>query len=660
MPWAGSHARLALAMATRYWFSVATLALGALLHLAALDTIPAGLHTDEAFHLLRAQDILSGADLPRYITGNQGNEPLFAYLAAGVIAIVGPVPWAGRLVSAFASLVALAATIRIGRALAPGRWVGVAAGLAWGTLGMALTVGRLGTQPMLSVMAAALAVAGLTAGLRSGRWQDYALGGLGLGLGLDAYVAFRLFPLVPVVFGAHALLRKAGAERRTVIHGGWVFVGVAALVYAPVASFFIQHPEWFFNRFGQVTGSTLGATGGLGAVIDGAAKTLGGLFWGGDLNVRHNLPGRPVLDIAQSIVLGIGLVALARRWRTPEAIGLMVWLVVGLAPGVLTDSAPHFLRIATAGPALALIMAFGAEAVSRFRPWGAGGLAFAWLGSSTITVWLVFTQWTSGYEANYLFDQPSRWIAERLRTAPSGTRLFLSPIPRENYTIEYLLGPDRYADLASFNGRECTVLPELTQADRPLVAVISGEDPLTPQTLREAFPGTRVAAENVWIGTAQATVYQLPAAEKSVIAPEHPLHDRFGSGLELLGWDGVDLALTPGGVLRFNTHWRVTTTTDATWVTFAHLRGVLRADGSVVYAQRDSEPCDESYPTPRWRVGERVIERTHIDLPLDLPAGEYALYIGWYDRTTLARLPVLDPSGDTIGDEVLLTLVNAP
>jgi len=111
-----------------------------------------------------------------------------------------------------------------------------------------------------------------------------------------------------------------------------------------------------------------------------------------------------------------------------------------------------------------------------------------------------------------------------------------------------------------------------------------------------------------------------------VIAPEHPLHERVGSGLELLGWDGVDLALTPGGVLRFNTHWRVTTTTDATWVTFAHLRGVPRADGSVVYAQRDSEPCDESYPTPRWRVGERVIERTHIDLPLDLPAGEYALY----------------------------------
>lgn len=660
MLWVGSHARLTLAMGMKYWFSVATLALGAVLHLAALDTIPAGLHTDEAFHLLRAQDILSGADLPRYITGNQGNEPLFAYLAAGVIAIIGPVPWAGRLVSAFASLVALAATIRIGRELAPGRWVGVAAGLAWGTLSMALTVGRLGTQPMLSVMAAALALAGLTAGLRSGRWQDYALGGLGLGFGLDAYVAFRLFPLVPLVFGAHALGMARREERQVILRGALVYVGVAALVYAPVASFFLQYPEWFFNRFGQVTGSTLGTTGGLGALVDGAAKTLGGLFWSGDLNVRHNLPGRPVLDLAQIGVFGIGLVALARRWRSPAAVGLLAWLVVGLTPGVLTDSAPHFLRIATAGPALALIMAYGAEAVSRFRPWGVGGLAVAWLGSSTVTVWLVFTQWTAGYEANYLFDQPSRWIAERLRTAPTGTRLYLSPIPRENYTIEYLLGPERYADLASFNGRECTVLPENTTDAPPLVAIISGEDPLTPQTLREAFPGTRVAAENVWIGTAQATVYQLPAAATGAIVPQHPLHDRFGPGLELLGWDGVDLALTPGGKLQFNTHWHVTTETDATWVTFAHLRGVPRADGNVVYAQRDSEPCDESYPTPYWRVGERVIERTHIDLPPDLPAGEYALYIGWYDRTTLARLPVLDPSGETIGDEILLTLVNAP
>ena len=82
-----------------YWASVAMLGLGALLHLAALATLPPGLHSDEAFHLLRALDIVNGVELPRYITGNQGNEPLMAYLSAGVIAIVGPVPWASRLVS---------------------------------------------------------------------------------------------------------------------------------------------------------------------------------------------------------------------------------------------------------------------------------------------------------------------------------------------------------------------------------------------------------------------------------------------------------------------------------------------------------------------------------------------------------------------------------
>ncbi len=48
---------------------------------------------------------------------------------------------------AFASLIALAATVRLGRELAPRCSIALAAGLIWCTLGWAITVGRLGTQP---------------------------------------------------------------------------------------------------------------------------------------------------------------------------------------------------------------------------------------------------------------------------------------------------------------------------------------------------------------------------------------------------------------------------------------------------------------------------------------------------------------------------------
>lgn len=644
---------------TYYVLLVAVLGLGALLHLSALATLPPGLHSDEAFHMLRALDIVNGVDLPRYITGNQGNEPLMAYLSAVIIAIVGPVPWASRLVSAFASLIALAATVRLGREMAPRRSVGLAAGLLWCTLGWALTVGRLGTQPMLSVAAAAAAMAGLWSGLRGGRLSSFAWGGLALGLGLDSYVAFRLFPLVPLVTWVVGWWTAPRERRSMLMRGGLTFVGVAALTYAPVASFFVQHPEWFFNRFNQVTDSTIQTVGAASNMLDGLWRSVGGLFWAGDVMVRHNLPGRPALDPGQIALFLLGILVVVRRWRSAEAASLLTWLVVGILPGALTDSAPHFLRMATITPALAVLMAYGVSALLRVDgpalPWRRLALALAWVASSAWTIWLVFTQWTASYEANYLFDQPPRWIAEQLRQAPVGTRSYLSPIPRENYTIEYLLGPERYADLASFNGRECTVLPERTGTLPALFALYPQEDSVTPLALTAAYPDATVSAENVWIGTAQARVYNLPANAVNQLQPQQSLARTFGDSLQLLGWDADALKVRPGETLRFNTHWQLSAPTDAAWVMFAHVRGAPKPDGNVVYAQRDSEPCDESYPTWQWRVGERVVERTHIDLAADLPPGTYTLYIGWYDRDTQARLPITDTSGAPQGDDLALT-----
>ncbi len=641
--------------ARHYGLYVAILALGTVLHLAAIDSLPAGLNSDEAFHMLRAQDIVNGIALPRYITSNQGNEPLMAYLTAVAIAILGPVPWASRLVSALASIVALAATLRIGREMAPGRWVALGAGLLWCTLGWALTVGRLGTQPMLAVMAVAVSMAGLWAGLRSGNLWHYALSGLGLGLGLDAYVAFRLFPIVPAVTLAAAWVSAPAVRRRSIIRGGLALILVSAAVYAPVASFFVQYPEWFLNRFNNVTESTLGSTSLLTTLTDGWSRSIGGLFLTGDLNARHNIPGRPGLDLAQLALFAIGLLIVTARWRGPMAISFLAWLVVTIAPGALTDSAPHFLRMAGATPAIALIIGFGVDALLnplRIRRWVGLGLAAAWLASSALTTWLIFTQWMTTYDGSAQFDQPSRWIGERLHETPVGTRLYLSPITHENYTLEYLLGPERYAALSSFEGRACTVFPEETGALPARYAVYTGHDTLTEPVLRSLYPSTRVIAESVESGAVPITIYQLPP-HTAAAPPDHSLDLRFSGQLDLRGWALSIRESSPGGTVSLETRWLAVTAPTGTWVLFAHLRL-----NNIVFAQRDAEPCGGSYPTSRWRTGEGVIERTVITVPDTLPIGTYQIYVGWYDRETLARLTITDPTGARRGDEVFLTEIS--
>src|SRR5512136_152551 len=103
--------------------------LSAFMRLSEIASLPLGMDNDEAFHLMRAQEILRGESYPIYITGNNGNEPLYAYTAAIGLALVGTTAWAGRLMAAFVGLIGVAITIRLGAEMFPGRRVGLFAGL---------------------------------------------------------------------------------------------------------------------------------------------------------------------------------------------------------------------------------------------------------------------------------------------------------------------------------------------------------------------------------------------------------------------------------------------------------------------------------------------------------------------------------------------------
>ncbi|MBO9370869.1 MAG: glycosyltransferase family 39 protein, partial [Chloroflexi bacterium] len=92
------------------------LLLAAALRLPALGQVPPGLYHDEAYYGLDAVDILQGR-LQVYFPANNGREPLFIYLAAGTIGLLGRSPFALRLTSAFVGLLTIAATAAAGRAL---------------------------------------------------------------------------------------------------------------------------------------------------------------------------------------------------------------------------------------------------------------------------------------------------------------------------------------------------------------------------------------------------------------------------------------------------------------------------------------------------------------------------------------------------------------
>jgi hypothetical protein len=116
-----------------------------------------------------------------------------------------------------------------------------------------------------------------------------------------------------------------------------------------------------------------------------------------------------------------------------------------------------------------------------------------------------------------------------------------------------------------------------------------------------------------------------------------------------------DEAIRPSERLRVVLEWEALRPIDENYKVFVQLldRGLqVRAQGD------DKAPLRGSAPTllwfPRFRRGMRIQDTYELDLPADLPAGEYPLVVGMYGFTTYRRIGAVTPSGDTEGDWITL------
>ena len=65
----------------------------------------------------------------------------------------------------------------------------------------------------------------------------------------------------------------------------------------------------------------------------------------GDIEPRHNIPGRPMLDLASGLLFLGGLIATAKAdWPLPAKTGLLSLWLLPLMPSAVTLAAPNALR----------------------------------------------------------------------------------------------------------------------------------------------------------------------------------------------------------------------------------------------------------------------------------------------------------------------------
>lgn len=139
------------------------------------------------------------------------------------------------------------------------------------------------------------------------------------------------------------------------------------------------------------------------------------------------------------------------------------------------------------------------------------------------------------------------------------------------------------------------------------------------------------------------------------IAITYETNFTLGNEIQLLGYSLSETApYPPGSLANLTLHWGALAKPSVDYTVFIHLLD----EESQVVASWDAPPVGGDYPTHLWSTGEIVEDTHHLNLPSDLPSGDYQLLVGLYQLDTLQRLPAFDAQSQRVHDDTipLLTL----
>ena len=658
-----ARAGLALALVT---------VVAALLRLAAIDTLPPGLYRDEAYNGLDALRVLRG-ETPIFFEANNGREPLYIYLLAASVGILGRSPGALRLVSALIGTLTVPAIYWLGRELFD-RGIAIVAAVLVATTVWTLNLSRVAFRAVSMPPLTAAALALLWQGMCRKRLARVAWAGVLYGLTLYTYLAARFSVIALLFFIIYTWLW----HREVLWARGWATFGALGVAaFAPLGLYLAGNWETTLSRAGQV--SVFGADGlseaPWGTLARQVWRTLMGFVLRGDFIPRHNVPFRPVFDplMGLAFVGGVG-VALCRARRSPSHAFCLIWLGIMLMPTILAEDAPHMLRGSGILPALFLFPAVGLvelwRSAARNPPLHQGlegeetrrpplfragrALVGVALVASAVHNVADYARHLGSEAVYYNFEAGATALAvEANRFLGSGWRGSGIAAGREAVFV------GRQAWIPSKLWRDWPSLRYLCPVSDDLVVLPEGDD-LTPGAAQETevtlflwpYQDNSKAVEllprNMVLsvregarerGDLEAQSRLLYIAFRSELASTVPrnANSSWENDIRLLGYR---LAPVGGDALAVELYWQADEPVSEDYTVFCH---VLR-DGSRI-GQHDGEPASGYYPTGQWRAGDIVRDRHSASLSSAYVEGECETLVGLYRWDMGTRLALLDEEG---------------
>ncbi|MEZ4515427.1 MAG: glycosyltransferase family 39 protein [Chloroflexota bacterium] len=628
--------------------------LAALFRFYQLGHWPPGLYRDEAFNGLDAAAVLRG-DWHLFFPANNGREPLYIYLIAIAIALLGSTVIAVRLPAAIVGTLTTLPTYLLGRDWF-GRTTGLLAAFIWAVTFWPVHLSRIGLRTILLAPLLALAFWLGTRAYRTGRGLWWGVAGAIYGLTFYTYLAARFTPLILVAVALYLLL--TGRRDRLWANGQslWFLAG-AAVALAPLAFAAIDDPGIIMGRTGQVFILDTGDPGGmLSTLWSQTGKALGMFFWRGDNILRHNAlldysaasipdasPGRPVFDLFMvgPFLLGVGWCLW--RWRRPAVATLLLWQIIMLGPTILTEDTPHFLRAAGLLPGLVLLPAIGLNAIWQWPhgpAWVRRVAVIGLLAGSAFLTARDYAHYGRQPEVGYLFESAASDLATSAMSDTASADVYLDQRFWEGWpSIPFLL-EDKAVTLVNEADVTAAGNRPVVRYAWPYGSLVGLQDSVTAPANVDITVGPLARGDLEPEAYSLYTRYEITPGE---IAASRS--DNFDGRFELRG-AGVT-AVSPTS-LQVDLTWGLppdAPTPDRLPAVFIH---VLDETGLV--AQGDSTLAGGLWPVDSWQPGITVTSHHLIELPEPFDPAHHQVTIGLYWPDSQERLPLLD-SGYTMGDD---------
>jgi 4-amino-4-deoxy-L-arabinose transferase-like glycosyltransferase len=432
----------------------AILVIAAFLRLYQLNTIPPGLTHDEAGHGHDAVAILHGAR-PIYETVGYGREPLYDYVSAGLMALMGPTSLALRLVSVTFGLLTLLITFVWVRLAFDGPTALAAVALQAASF-WSLTISR---QALRSTLLPALFTAAVYFFWRvqiSKIFKDprglgvLALFALFVGATLYTYIPARATWIVFPVFLVYLALFHRATFRRVWL-ATLVAVLIALLLSVPMFIWLQQHPG--AEQRLTMLDAPLQAlrTGDFSVTLNRAWSGVSAFFipGHGDSFLAYTIPGRPFFDPLTGALVLIGIGLCLARWREPACAFSLIWLLVGISPTLITGASASITRsiaalpVAFLFPALSVLAGIRWAAIRRNRwaVWGARlGFVALVIITGTVSARDYLITWAESPDVRAAYQHTLIETAKYLDSQPEGGTVALSTVypeaPHDPYIFE--------------------------------------------------------------------------------------------------------------------------------------------------------------------------------------------------------------------------------